>query len=113
MSIGKTIRERQGVLFVALCGLFIVAAIVLPTNPRHPQPLPFTARILLLTIGLVALTFAVSLCFYFVDSWKKKHSVANKTAYRVWLGLETIVGVPFALLCVQVSLMCLWLVFTR
>jgi len=112
----RTIRYRQWLLFAIVFALLSLAAIALPPTPylpRHVQPLPVLSRLVLFAIGLSTLTLSASVSFYFVDSWRANRPAANKAAIRIWLGFETLVGVPFALACIPVGFACLWVVFAR
>lgn len=117
MSVGselwRTVRHRQWLVFVIFFVLCSLAGIVLPPTPRHLQTISTAERLLMLGVGLSLLMLSLSLSFYFADSWTGLRTAANKTTYRIWLGFETLVGVPFAFACVAFGGVCLWIVFVK
>jgi hypothetical protein len=100
----KALRHR-GLLFAAWFVGLSLAAIVLPA---HMQILTVFQRVIIFAVGVLTLLFAVSLATYFIEAWKQSALVSNKREYTLWLGFETLIGVPFVIGCASLACMSLW-----
>ncbi len=107
----ETTRYHQWQLFFALCILLVCSAPAIPNIDS--REFSVYLRLLFLVIGLTFVTYSTSLGCYFFDSWRKHRSELRPTAYHIWLGFETLVGVPFAGLCMWAGVMVLFVVFFR
>jgi hypothetical protein len=85
-------------VFCVCCVLYIVAAVLMPNLDSH-TPLSTPARIALFVLGIGTLAFALSLTCYFLEIWRRWKISVLGTGYRIWVAFETLVGVPFAVLC--------------
>jgi hypothetical protein len=71
--------------FVFLLG----AALLLPPLDSHASAQP-TVKVAFAVIGtLFVIGTLVALMSYFMQAWKRLGTVPNRTAYMVWVGLET------------------------
>jgi hypothetical protein len=108
----EVIRHRPWVVFAVCFGLYIAVALALP-NIDHRIALSIPVRLVILAVGISTLALAVSLAFYFVDTWTRRNGVRNRTSFWVWMVFETLLGVPFAAVCFAWAGMCLWIVAFR
>ena len=103
-EIRKTIRYRQVWLFASLVLLLIIVAVALPNDYGR---FSLAERLLVFAVGISALSCAASLSYYFVDSWKNLER-RKQWPYRAWLGVETLAGIPLAVVCAAFGALCLW-----
>lgn len=73
------------------------AAVLIPSHPAAPSSL---AGLVLGVFGILLLATAVAAFRYFKKAWEKSRSVSDRTAYVLWVGLETIVAVGLIVLLV-------------
>lgn len=98
--------KHLGFVLLAWLVFFLLAAWVLPPLDSHLQPTPLVYRgVLTLTI-LLALSTMIVIPAYVYRSWLRLPTVPNRTAYGLWVGLESLL-----LLAVPIGLA--FLFFTR
>jgi hypothetical protein len=102
------IRHHHLVVFGICFAMYALAAIVLPHTGYRVLPLSFPLRFTVVAVGLSTFVFAISLSFYFFDSWSRKTEVEDSFSYKVWITFETLFGVPFTLSCFVWAAMCMW-----
>jgi MFS-type transporter involved in bile tolerance (Atg22 family) len=96
--------KHLGLVLLAWAVFFLLAAWMLPPLDSRLQPTPLVYwSVLTLTI-LLALPTVVVVPAYVYRSWLKLPSVPNRTAYGLWVGLESLL-----LLAVPVGLAFWWL----
>jgi hypothetical protein len=91
--------KHLGFVMLAWAVFFVLAAWVLPPLDSHQRPVPLVYwSVLTLTI-LLALPTVVVVPAYVYRSWLKLPTVPNRTAYGLWIGLESLLllAVPVGL----------------
>jgi len=109
----ELIRHRHWVVAGFWFATYIIAAVALPNTDHRMLPLSVPLRLTMLAVGVSTLVFAVSLSFYFFDSWSRSRTVATSVMYKVWISFETVLGVPFTLICFAFAGVCFWVVAFR
>ena len=79
--------------FLALAWILVLGlgAVVLP--PRGVRPSSATAFLFIVAACSLLVATAVILCIYFYRAWMRVPTVANKTAYVLWLSFESLAAV--------------------
>lgn len=96
--------KHLGFVLLAWAVFLVLAAWVLPPLDSRLQPTPLVYRgVLTLTI-LLALATVIVIPAYVYRSWLRLSTVPNRTAYGLWVGLESLL-----LLAVPVGLAFWWL----
>ena len=75
-------------------GVFLwCAALVLP-NPRlHTRAHPVVKAVIVVVYTLYIIGTPIALATYFNRAWRRVSTVPNRTAYIIWMSLETVAGV--------------------
>jgi hypothetical protein len=74
--------------------IFLIgAAWLLPPLDSHIRPKAATRGFILACCSLLLFATCVGILRYFADAWKRARTASNRTAYIVWLSLETLAAV--------------------
>jgi hypothetical protein len=68
------------------------AAMVLPNLGSHTRAHPFVKAIIAVVYTLFLIGTPIALTSYFNRAWRLVATVPNRTAYVIWLSLESIAG---------------------
>ena len=96
--------KHLGFVLLAWFVFFVLAAIVLPPVDSHLQPAAPLWWSLLTVAVLLAVSTVIVIPAYVYQSWLRLPTVPNRTAYGLWVGLESLlllavpVGLAFWLL---------------
>ena len=107
----SVVRYRPVPLFLCLCLVLEIAAIVIPNHGSAQQTSSLASKAVLLAFAITSISFAISLGFYFIDAWRRRSTVPDNLVFRGWLAVETVLGVPFAALCLAAGSMSLFAIF--
>ncbi len=69
------------------------AAMVLPNLDSHARANPVIKAVVAVVYALFLIGTPVALVAYFNRAWRRVATVPNRTAYVIWLSLESIAGV--------------------
>ena len=69
------------------------AAIVLPNLDSHARALPIVKAIVAIVYAQFLIGTPIALAVYFDRAWRRVTTAPNRTAYVIWLSLETIAGI--------------------
>lgn len=91
--------KHLGFVLLSWAVFFLLAAWVLPPLDSRLQPTPLVYWSVLTVTILLALPTVVVVPAYVYRSWLKLLTVPNRTAYGLWVGLESLLllGVPVGL----------------
>ena len=98
-------QQHRGLVFLGWYACLTLAGIALPRAPG----LSVAQRTVCIVASVSTLLFAASLCAYFVEAWRRQSQVSNRGAYTAWIVFESVIGVPFALVCAAAGVLVLWL----
>jgi len=96
--------KHLGFVVLAWAVFFVLAAWVLPPLDSHQRPVPLVYWSVLTLAILLALPTVIVVPAYVYRSWLRLPTVPNRTAYGLWIGLESLlllavpVGLAFWLL---------------
>lgn len=83
------LTEKVGrILTLAWILVLWLAAVVLP--PVRVRPFSPIAFVFIVTLCSLLVATVAALCIYFYRAWKRVPTVANKTAYVLWLSFESL-----------------------
>lgn len=91
--------KHLGFVLLSWAVFFLLAAWVLPPFDSRLQPTPLVYRSVLTLTILLALPTVIVVPAYVYRSWLRLPTVPNRTAYGLWVGLESLLllGVPVGL----------------
>lgn len=69
------------------------AAMVLPNLDSHARAHPLVKAIIAVLHALFLIGIPIALATYFNRAWRRVATVPNRTAYVIWMNLESIAGV--------------------
>lgn len=74
-------------------GIFLwCAVIVLPNLDSHTRALPVVKAIVAVVYTLFLIGTPIALATYFNRAWRRASTVPNRTAYVIWMSLESVAG---------------------
>lgn len=74
-------------------GIFLwCAAMILPNLDSHTRAHPVVKSIIAVVYALFLIGTPIALATYFNRAWRRAATVPNKTAYLIWMSLESIAG---------------------
>jgi hypothetical protein len=82
-----------GRVAIAWAVFLIGAAVALPPIDSRTPVHPAVTVIVFICCALLLIATPIAVFTYFNQAWRKIGSVPNKSAYAIWLGLESIVAV--------------------
>ena len=86
-------RVRLGKIALSW-GVFLwCAALVLPNPDLHTRPHPVVKAVIVVVYTLYVIGTPIALAAYFNRAWRRVSTVPNRTAYIIWMSLETVAGV--------------------
>jgi hypothetical protein len=68
------------------------AAMVLPNLESHTRVHPVVKAIITVVYTLFFIGTPIALITYFHRAWRRATTVPNRTAYIIWMSLETVAG---------------------
>ena len=96
-TILQSVIKRRFVLFCVWLALLAASGAALPSADT---PLPPLAFALILLSGFATVLLGISLAVHFYDRWQRLVAVPDRLDYAISLAMETLIGVPIALICV-------------
>jgi len=90
-SLAKSGTDKH--LCFVLLGWFaflVIAAVILSPVDSHVEPGPVTLWSIVTITALLTLYTGVAVPAYLYQSWLRLPTVPNKTAYGLWIGLESL-----------------------
>ena len=74
-------------------GVFLwCAALVLPNLDLHTRARPVVKAVIVVVYTLYIIGTPIALATYFNQAWRRVSTVPNRTAYIIWMSLETVAG---------------------
>jgi|GEM_PF-2959711 len=74
-------------------GIFLwCAAMVLPNLDLHTRAHPVVKAIIVVVYTLYLIGTPIALATYFNRAWRRASTVPNRTAYVIWMSLESVAG---------------------
>jgi len=68
------------------------AGMVLPNLDSHARAHPVVRAIIAVVYGMFLIGTPIALATYFNRAWRRVSIVPNRTAYLIWMSLESIAG---------------------
>jgi len=85
-------RLTLGRIALAWAAFLWCAGLVLPNLDSHTPAHPAVRAIAAIVYALFLVGTPIALANYFNRAWRRVGTVSNRTAYVVWLSLESIAG---------------------
>jgi hypothetical protein len=85
-------RVTLGKIALAWAVFLWCAAMVLPDLNLHTRAHPVVKAIVLVVYTLYIIGTPIALATYFNRAWRRVSAVPNRTAYVIWMSLESIAG---------------------
>jgi hypothetical protein len=74
-------------------GIFLwCVAMVLPNLDLHTRAHPVVKAIIVVVYTLYPIRTPIALATYFYGAWRRASTVPNRTAYVIWMSLESLAG---------------------
>jgi hypothetical protein len=86
-------RLTLGKIALAWAVLLLIAALVLPQLGPHAQAHPTVKASVAIQFTVLAIGTAIALITYFNRALRRTAGVPNRTAYVIWMSLESIAAV--------------------
>lgn len=97
-------RVTLGKVALAWAVLLWWAGLALPNLDSHAHAHPAVEAIVLIFFALLVIGTPIALGAYFNRAWRQVPTVSNRTAYVVWLSLETIAGAGLLVILAYITL---------